>query len=139
MDGEGNINVINAAIEAGVKKFVLVTSIGTGDSKDAPAQQVYDTLKPVLVEKEKAEEALKVRLCIAITFSYVTTGRPQHDVHPTSGIIHVRTFSCPSQLLVRRNTPVLHRLGRSLYVSKPTNEVSTESAEMAHGSYMTCQ
>lgn len=52
--------MINAAIEAGVKKFVLVTSIGTGDSKGAPAQQVYDTLKPVLVEKEKAEEVLKV-------------------------------------------------------------------------------
>lgn len=64
VDSEGNINVINAAMEAGVKKFVLVTSIGTGDSKDAPAQQVYDTLKPVLLEKEKAEEALKVRNCI---------------------------------------------------------------------------
>jgi len=59
-DSEGNINVINAAMEAGVKKFVLVTSIGTGDSKVAPAQQVYDTLKPVLLEKEKAEEALQV-------------------------------------------------------------------------------
>ena len=44
----------------GVKKFVLVTSIGTGDSKDAPPSQVYDVLKPVLLEKEKAEERLKV-------------------------------------------------------------------------------
>eukprot|EP00892_Ulva_mutabilis_P003818 jgi/Ulvmu1/1808/UM119_0026.1 len=61
VDSEGNINVINAAIEAGVKKFVLVTSIGTGDSKDAPAQQVYDTLKPVLLEKGKAEDALKAQ------------------------------------------------------------------------------
>jgi nucleoside-diphosphate-sugar epimerase len=60
-DGEGNINLINAAIEKGVKKFVLVTSIGTGDSKDAPSEVVYNVLKPVLKEKEKAEEALKVR------------------------------------------------------------------------------
>ena len=40
-----------------------MTSIGTGDSKDAPPGQVYDVLKPVLLEKEKAEEALKVRPC----------------------------------------------------------------------------
>ena len=40
-----------------------MTSIGTGDSKDAPPGQVYDVLKPVLLEKEKAEEALKVRAC----------------------------------------------------------------------------
>ena len=61
VDGEGNINIINAAVEAGVKKFVLVTSIGTGDSKDAPGEQVYNVLKPVLLEKVKAEEALKAR------------------------------------------------------------------------------
>jgi nucleoside-diphosphate-sugar epimerase len=58
---QGNINLIEAAAVKGVKKFVLVTSIGTGDSKDAPPTQVYDVLKPVLLEKEKAEEALKVR------------------------------------------------------------------------------
>lgn len=39
-DSEGNINLIKAAIAKGVKRFVLVTSIGTGDSKDAPPQQV---------------------------------------------------------------------------------------------------
>ena len=58
---QGTINLIEAAAKKGVKKFVLVTSIGTGDSKDAPPTQVYDVLKPVLLEKEKAEEALKVR------------------------------------------------------------------------------
>eukprot|EP00793_Prasinoderma_coloniale_P001306 PRCOL_00005081-RA len=58
-DSEGNINIINAAKAAGVARFVLVTSIGTGDSKDAPPAPVYETLEPVLVEKEKAEEALK--------------------------------------------------------------------------------
>ena len=57
---QGNTNLIEAAAAKGVKKFVLVTSIGTGDSKDAPPMQVYDVLKPVLLEKEKAEEALKV-------------------------------------------------------------------------------
>ena len=61
---QGNINLIRAAAKAGVKRFVLVTSIGAGDSKDAPPKQVYDVLKRVLEEKTKAEEELKVKgLC----------------------------------------------------------------------------
>lgn len=60
-DGEGNINLIEAAAAAGVRKFVLVTSIGTGDSKDAPGPEVYKVLEPVLIEKDKAEQALMVR------------------------------------------------------------------------------
>jgi nucleoside-diphosphate-sugar epimerase len=59
---QGNINLIEAAKKKGVKKFVLVTSIGTGDSKDAPPKQVYEVLKSVLLEKEKAEQRLKVIL-----------------------------------------------------------------------------
>mmetsp|Transcript_11964 Transcript_11964/g.30548 ORF Transcript_11964/g.30548 Transcript_11964/m.30548 type:complete len:316 (+) Transcript_11964:24-971(+) len=58
-DSLGNINLIEAAVEKGVKRFILVTSIGTGDSKNAPPPQVYDVLRPVLLEKEKAEKALK--------------------------------------------------------------------------------
>jgi NAD(P)H-binding len=59
-DSEGNINLIKSAIQKGVKRFVLVTSIGTGDSRDAPPQQVYDVLEKVLLEKSKAEDYLKV-------------------------------------------------------------------------------
>ena len=40
-------------------KFVLVTSIGTGDSQGAPPPQVYEALKPVLLQKVKAEDKLK--------------------------------------------------------------------------------
>jgi nucleoside-diphosphate-sugar epimerase len=60
-DGQGNINLIEAAARFGVKKFVLVTSIGAGDSKGATPPNVYDVLKPVLLEKEKAEARLRVR------------------------------------------------------------------------------
>ena len=35
------------AIKKGVKRFVLVTSIGTGDSKDAPPQQVQQPSHPI--------------------------------------------------------------------------------------------
>ena len=64
-DSEGNINLIKSAIKKGVRRFVLVTSIGTGDSRDAPPQQVYDVLEKVLLEKSKAEEYLKVRATLA--------------------------------------------------------------------------
>eukprot|EP00873_Tetraselmis_striata_P027628 jgi/Tetstr1/447892/TSEL_035201.t1 len=57
-DSEGNMNIIKAALEKGVRKFVLVTSIGTGDSKGATPEEVYEVLKPVLIEKEKAENLL---------------------------------------------------------------------------------
>jgi putative NADH-flavin reductase len=58
-DGEGNINLIAAAAKKGVKKFVLVTSVGCGDSKDAPGEKVYAALAPVLREKDRAEAALR--------------------------------------------------------------------------------
>ena len=57
-DSEANIALIEAAAKKGVKKFVLVTSIGVGNSSGAPSPQVYDVLKPVLLEKAKAEERL---------------------------------------------------------------------------------
>jgi nucleoside-diphosphate-sugar epimerase len=69
-DSEGNINLIEQAAKNGVKKFVLVTSIGTGDSKDAPGEEVYNVLKPVLLEKGKAEDALMVRFCWASARSF---------------------------------------------------------------------
>ena len=59
---QGNINLIKAAVAKGVKRFVLVTSIGTGDSRDAPPKQVYEVLEKVLLEKAKAEDFLMVRL-----------------------------------------------------------------------------
>lgn len=38
-DSTGNINLIDAALKKGVKKFVLVTSVGCGSSKDAPGEK----------------------------------------------------------------------------------------------------
>lgn len=61
-DSVGNINLIEAAARHGVKKFILVTSVGAGDSKDAAPPNVYNAIKSALVEKEKAERRLQVRL-----------------------------------------------------------------------------
>ncbi|NJL68125.1 MAG: SDR family oxidoreductase [Richelia sp. CSU_2_1] len=62
-DGEradylGNKNLIDAAVKAGVQKFILVSSIGSGNSAVALPPQALETLGAVLVEKEKAENHL---------------------------------------------------------------------------------
>ena len=54
----GNKNLIDAAVKAGVKKFILVSSIGSGESEVALPPQAKETLAPVLAEKEKAEKHL---------------------------------------------------------------------------------
>jgi nucleoside-diphosphate-sugar epimerase len=61
-DGEradylGNKNLIDAA-KAGVQKFILVSSIGSGNTAAALPPQALETLRPVLLEKEKAENHL---------------------------------------------------------------------------------
>jgi nucleoside-diphosphate-sugar epimerase len=58
VDYVGNNNVIEAAGILGCTRVVLVTSIGCGDSKDAPPASVYETLKEVLDAKTKAENVL---------------------------------------------------------------------------------
>ena len=57
-DSEGNKNLIDVAVKCGVKKFILVSSIGSGNSVVAIAPQVLQTLGPILKEKEKAEQHL---------------------------------------------------------------------------------
>lgn len=62
-DGEradylGNKNLIDAAVKAGVQKFILVSSIGSGNSAGALPPQALETLGAVLIEKEKAENHL---------------------------------------------------------------------------------
>jgi uncharacterized protein YbjT (DUF2867 family) len=62
-DGEradylGNKNLIDAAVEVGAQKFILVSSIGSGNSRVALPPQALETLGAVLVEKEKAEQYL---------------------------------------------------------------------------------
>lgn len=54
----GNKNLIDAAVAAKVKRFILISSIGSGDSAIALPPNVLETLGPVLQEKAQAEEHL---------------------------------------------------------------------------------
>jgi uncharacterized protein YbjT (DUF2867 family) len=58
VDYAGNSNVIESAGILGVTRIILVTSVGCGSSKDAAPEAVFETLKEVLLAKEKAENLL---------------------------------------------------------------------------------
>lgn len=58
-DFEGNRNAVDAATAAGVRRFVLVTVIGAGESTSAAPWIAQRVLKTVIEEKTRAEEYLK--------------------------------------------------------------------------------
>jgi uncharacterized protein YbjT (DUF2867 family) len=62
-DGErsdylGNRNLIDAAVAAGVKRFILVSSIGVGESAQALPPRALEVLGAALQAKQKAEQHL---------------------------------------------------------------------------------
>jgi uncharacterized protein YbjT (DUF2867 family) len=62
-DGEradyfGNKQLIDAAKHAAIPRFILVSSLGAGATKDAIPPQAYQSLAAVLAEKERAENHL---------------------------------------------------------------------------------
>lgn len=91
VDGQGNINLIEAAIKKGVKRFILVTSIGCGPTKDAPGEKVYNILKKVLVEKDKAEEVLKAS---GMTYTIIRPGGLQSEPATGNGVLTENVTIC---------------------------------------------
>ena len=76
VDYAGNNNVIEAAGILGVTRVILVTSIGCGNSKEATPPSVYEVLKDVLAQKEKAEKVLsKYYTNMNWTIIYFNSGR----------------------------------------------------------------
>ena len=80
----GNKNLIDAAVKAGVKKFILVTSIGTGNSVDALPPQALETLKPVLIEKDKAEQYL---MQSGLNYTIVRPGGLKSEAATGNGVL----------------------------------------------------
>ncbi len=70
-DFKGNRHLIDAAAKAGVSQFILVTSIGTGESAAALPPQALETLGPVLAEKEQAENHLTAS---GLTYTIIRPG-----------------------------------------------------------------
>lgn len=58
VDSTGNINGIEAARQAGIERFILISSIGVGDSEGALPPAVVKALEIPFREKGKAEAHL---------------------------------------------------------------------------------
>jgi uncharacterized protein YbjT (DUF2867 family) len=83
-DYPGNKNLIDAALKAGAQKFILVTSIGTGNSVEALSPQVLAVLDPVLVEKDKAEQHL---IASGLTYTIIRPGGLKSEPSTGNGIL----------------------------------------------------
>ncbi|MEB3219334.1 MAG: SDR family oxidoreductase [Nostocales cyanobacterium 94392] len=80
----GNKNLIDVAVKAGVKKFILISSIGSGNSSNAIPPQALETLKPVLIEKEKAEQHL---INSGLTYTVIRPGGLKSEPATGNGIL----------------------------------------------------
>ncbi|ARV57505.1 oxidoreductase [Nostocales cyanobacterium HT-58-2] len=136
-DGEradylGNKNLIDVAVKAGAQKFILISSIGSGNSAVALPPQVLQTLGPVLVEKEKAERHL---IESGLTYTIIrpgglvsepATGNGVLTENPSiAGSIHradVAQLVCRSLNSDRANNKVLSAIDRNMLFGQPEFE-----------------
>jgi nucleoside-diphosphate-sugar epimerase len=128
-DGErsdfvGNKNLIDAAVKVGAKKFVLVTSIGSGNSASALPPRAMEALAAVLVEKEQAENHL---IASGLTYTIIRPGGLKSDPprgepilteNPSvAGTIHradVAELVCQCLVSDRANQKTLSAIDRNL-------------------------
>lgn len=80
----GNKNLIDAAVKAGVQKFILVSSIGSGESAVALPPQAMETLRPVLIEKEQAEQHL---IASGLTYVIIRPGGLKSEPATGNGVL----------------------------------------------------
>lgn len=136
-DGEradylGNKNLIDAAVKAGVKKFILVSSIGSGNSSVALPPQVLQTLGPVLIEKDRAEQYL-INSGLNYTvirpgglISEPATGNAILTENPTvAGSIHradVAQLVCQCLDSEKANHKILSAIDRNMMYGQPEFE-----------------
>jgi nucleoside-diphosphate-sugar epimerase len=80
----GNKNLIDTAVKASVQKFILVSSIGSGNSAVALPPQALQTLGPVLVEKEKAEKYL---IDSRLTYTIIRPGGLKSEPATGNGVL----------------------------------------------------
>jgi uncharacterized protein YbjT (DUF2867 family) len=83
-DFVGNRNLIDAAVAAGVKHFILVTSVGTGDSAIALPEAALQTLGAVLKEKDLAEQHLRAS---GLTYTIIRPGGLKSEPATGNGIL----------------------------------------------------
>lgn len=83
-DFVGNRNLIDAAVNVGAKHFILVTSIGTGDSAIALPDSALQALGAVLQEKAMAEHHLRNS---GLTYTIVRPGGLKSEPATGNGVL----------------------------------------------------
>ncbi|MBD2678600.1 MULTISPECIES: SDR family oxidoreductase [Nostoc] len=83
-DYPGNKNLIDAAVKAGVQNFILVSSIGAGESVNALSPQVLAALGTVLAEKNKAEQHL---IASGLTYTIIRPGGLKSEPATGNGVL----------------------------------------------------
>lgn len=81
-DFTGNRNIIDAAKAAGIRRLILITSIGAGDSLPATNLLTRIVLRPVLPLKTMAEEHLRDS---GLDYTIIRPGGLQPDSKPPTG------------------------------------------------------
>ncbi|PSB24200.1 SDR family oxidoreductase [Stenomitos frigidus] len=131
-DFKGNRNLIDATVKAGVKRFILVSSIGTGESAAALPPQALETLGPVLAEKEQAENHLTASGLIYTIIrpgglkSEPPRGNAVLTENPNiAGSIHradVAALVCCCLASERSHNKILSAVDRTMLFGQPTFE-----------------
>jgi nucleoside-diphosphate-sugar epimerase len=129
-DFKGNKHLIDAAVKAGVQKFILVSSIGSGESAIALPPQALETLGAVLAEKEQAEYHL---IDSGLTYTIIRPGGLKSEPPRGSGVltedpaiagsIHradVADLVCRCLESDRANNKVLSAVDRNQLYGNPT-------------------
>ena len=136
-DGEradflGNKNLIDLAVKAGVQKFILVSSIGSGNSAAAIPPSALATLAPVLAEKEQAEKHL---IESGLTYTVIRPGGLKSEPATGNGVltedpriagtIHradVAQLICRCLNYDRANNKILSAVDRQMIYGQPEFE-----------------
>ncbi|MEH2212030.1 SDR family oxidoreductase [Nostoc sp.] len=115
-DYPGNRNLIDAAVKAGVQKFILVSSIGAGNSVVAASPQVLEVLGKVLAEKNKAEQHL---IASGLTYTIIRPGGLKSEPATGNGIL----TEDPHIIGSINRADVAQLVGRSLNSDRANNKI----------------
>jgi uncharacterized protein YbjT (DUF2867 family) len=95
----GNKQLIDAAVKSGVGRFILVSSLGAGATKDAIPAAAYESLAAVLADKEKAEQYL---IDSGLNYTIVRPGGLKSEPATGNGVLtldtHVAGSICRSDV-----------------------------------------
>ncbi|WP_445626517.1 SDR family oxidoreductase [Nostoc sp. DSM 114167] len=115
-DYPGNRNLIDAAVKAGVQKFILVSSIGAGNSVVAASPQVLEVLGKVLAEKDKAEQHL---IASGLTYTIIRPGGLKSEPATGNGVL----TEDPHIIGSINRADVAQLVGRSLNSDRANNKI----------------